>query len=143
MTKKERSFYYPVVEIDHITIPVRKYEAAKAFYARLLAPLGFRVLLDWPDKRRAYLGRPGEPSSLWLREWHTAGSLELSLGVDRTELVEAFHAAGVGAGAQNTEEPGIRLEYSAEYYAARVLDPDGNSIEVVHRAAPKQQSLAA
>jgi catechol 2,3-dioxygenase-like lactoylglutathione lyase family enzyme len=131
------------MEIDHLTIPVRDYETGKAFYSRLLAPLGFEVLLDWADKRRAYLGRPGEPSSIWLREWHTAGSLELSLSADSTDAVHGFHAAAVAAGAANVEEPGVRPEYSAEYYAARVLDPDGNSIEVVHRAAVQQQPLAA
>jgi hypothetical protein len=41
------------------------------------------------------------------------------------------------------DEPGVRPEYSQEYDAARVLDPDGNSIEVVHRAAAKGESLAA
>jgi catechol 2,3-dioxygenase-like lactoylglutathione lyase family enzyme len=131
------------VEIDHVTIPVRDYGMSKRFYERLLAPLGFTVLLDWPDRRRAYLGLPGEPSSVWLRESHTAGSLELSLGVESTEVVDAFHAAGVEAGARNTREPGIRPEFSEEYYAATVVDPDGNSIEFVHRAAAKQQSLAA
>jgi catechol 2,3-dioxygenase-like lactoylglutathione lyase family enzyme len=131
------------MEIDHLTIPVRDYEAGKAFYARLLGPLGFEVLLDWPDRRRAYLGRPGEPSSLWLREWHTAGSLELSLAADSADAVHAFHAAALAAGAPDVEEPGVRPEFSQEYYAARALDPDGNAIEVVHRAAMAGQALAA
>jgi catechol 2,3-dioxygenase-like lactoylglutathione lyase family enzyme len=130
------------VEVDHVTLPVRDYEAAKAFYARLLAPLGFQVLLDWPDKRRAYLGRPGEPSSLWLREWHTAGSLELSLAVGGRDAVNAFHEAAVAAGAATVEEPGVRPELSERYYAARAFDPDGNSVEVVHRAAAEQQLAA-
>ena len=131
------------VEIDHLTIPVRDYETSKRFYAQLLRPLGFELLLDWPDKRRAYLGRPGAPSSVWLREWHTAGSLELSLSAPDTGAVHAFHDAALAADAPNVEEPGVRPEYSEEYYAARAFDPDGNSIEVVHRAAAKQQSLAA
>jgi catechol 2,3-dioxygenase-like lactoylglutathione lyase family enzyme len=44
------------MEIDHLTVPVRDYEVAKRFYADALEPLGFTVLLDWHDRRRAYLG---------------------------------------------------------------------------------------
>jgi len=53
---------------EHITVPVADYERSKAFYARALEPLGYVVLLDWRDKRRAYFGLPGEPSTLWLVE---------------------------------------------------------------------------
>jgi catechol 2,3-dioxygenase-like lactoylglutathione lyase family enzyme len=121
------------VEIDHLTIPVRRYEASKRFYERVLGPLGFVVRLDWPDRRRAFLGLAGEPSSLWLCESESAGSLELSLAADDPAAVEEFHAAAVAAGARTEDEPGIRAEYSRDYYAARVLDPDGNSLEVVFR----------
>ena len=126
-----------------MTIPVGDYAASKRFYERLLAPLGFSVLLDWPDRRRVFLGLPGEPSSLWLRESETAGTLELSLAAVDANAVQAFHAAALTAGANSVEDPGIRPEFSREYYAARVLDPDGNSIEVVHRAVAKSQALAA
>ena len=40
------------MEIDHLTIPVRTFEVGKRFYADALEPLGFRLLLDWPDRRR-------------------------------------------------------------------------------------------
>jgi catechol 2,3-dioxygenase-like lactoylglutathione lyase family enzyme len=52
----------------HVIVPVADYERSKDFYARALAPLGYVVLMDWRDKRRAYLGPPGRPSSLWLVE---------------------------------------------------------------------------
>lgn len=54
--------------IGHVTVPVSDYERSKAFYARALEPLGYVVLLDWHEARRAYLGLPGRPSSLWLVE---------------------------------------------------------------------------
>ena len=53
---------------EHVTVPVADYERSKAFYLRALEPLGYVVLMDWRDKRRAYLGLPGRPSSLWLVE---------------------------------------------------------------------------
>jgi catechol 2,3-dioxygenase-like lactoylglutathione lyase family enzyme len=133
--------------IDHLTLPVRDYEASKRFFEQALSPLGFVVLLDWPDKRRTYLGREHEPSSLWLAESYAAGTLDVTLVADDAEAVEAFHAAAVAAGARSDWSPAIRPEYSREYYAARVLDPDGNSIEVVYRgivpAAASRTPVAA
>jgi catechol 2,3-dioxygenase-like lactoylglutathione lyase family enzyme len=125
--------------IDHLTVPVRDYEASRRFFERALGPLGFVVLLDWHDERRTYLGLEREPSSLWLVESEAAGALEVSLAADGPDAVDAFHAAAVAAGARTIAPPGVRPEYSSEYYAARVRDPDGNSLEAVYRgvAAPR------
>jgi catechol 2,3-dioxygenase-like lactoylglutathione lyase family enzyme len=135
------------VGIDHVTLPVRDYEASKRFFEQALWPLGFVVLLDWPDKRRTYLGVEHEPSALWLAESYAAGTLELTLAADDPGSVDAFHAAAVAAGARSDWAPAIRPEYSREYYAARVLDPDGNSVEVVYRglvpAAASREPVAA
>ena len=124
--------------IDHVTVPVRDYQRSKRFFEQALRPLGFVVLLDWPDKRRTYLGLERQPSSLWLVESYAAGTLELTLVAADPDAVEAFHAAAVAAGARSDWAPEVRLEYSREYYAARVLDPDGNAVEAVYRgiAAP-------
>jgi catechol 2,3-dioxygenase-like lactoylglutathione lyase family enzyme len=46
--------------------------------------------------------------------------------------VEAFHRAAVGAGYRDDGAPGERPVYHPGYYGAYVLDPDGNSIEVVN-----------
>jgi predicted lactoylglutathione lyase len=114
-------------------LPVRDYEASKRFYAGALRSLGFVLMLDWWDGRRAWFGIPGSPSSLWVTESDAAGSLELCLGTDDPEAVDAFHVEAVGAGGRSAWEPGIRPEFSRDYYAARIEDPDGNSIEVVCR----------
>ena len=45
----------------------------------------------------------------------------------------AFHNAAIAAGARSLAEPGLRPEYSDEYYAARIADFDGNVIETVCR----------
>jgi catechol 2,3-dioxygenase-like lactoylglutathione lyase family enzyme len=132
------------VEIDHLTIPVRDYETSKRFYERALRPLGLGVRLDWPDRRRAFLGKDATPSSLWLAESQAAGTLELALAAADSDTVDAFHAAALAAGGRTEDEPGIRPEYSPDYYAARVLDPDGNSIEAVFRGVvAARRSLAA
>jgi catechol 2,3-dioxygenase-like lactoylglutathione lyase family enzyme len=135
------------VAIDHVILPVRDYEASKRFYEEALRPLGFALMLDWRDGRRAWFGTAGSPSSLWVAESDAAGSLELCLGAEQPEAVDAFHVEAVGAGGRSSWEPGIRPEFSRDYYAARIVDPDGNSIEVVCRgelaARVVDQSVAA
>jgi catechol 2,3-dioxygenase-like lactoylglutathione lyase family enzyme len=131
------------VEIDHLTIPVRDYGVSKRFYEEALVPLGFGVRLDWPDKRKVFFGPERSHSSLWLAESEAAGGLDVSLTASEPEVVDAFHNAAVSAGARTEYEPGIRPEYNREYYAARVLDPDGNSLEAVYRGAAAMRSPLA
>jgi len=130
-----------------VIVPVRDYEASKRFYEWALRPLGFTLLLDWRDGRRAWFGIEGSPSSLWVAESDVAGTLELCLGAEQPEAVNAFHVEALSAGGQSSWQPGIRPEFSRDYYAARIQDPDGNSIEVVCRgvaaAAAIDRSVAA
>jgi catechol 2,3-dioxygenase-like lactoylglutathione lyase family enzyme len=131
------------MDIDHLTIPVRDYETGKRFYAELLAPLGFQVLLDWPDRRRAYLGIHPRPSSLWVVESPFAGAVDISLAVADRGEVAAFHSAAIAAGGKSIYEPSVRPEHNVTYYAARIMDFDGNSIEAVHRTAAAAERAAA
>jgi catechol 2,3-dioxygenase-like lactoylglutathione lyase family enzyme len=131
------------VAIDHVILPVGDYASGKRFYEAALGALGYTLLLDWPDRRRAWFGVVGSPSSLWLKESDAAGSLELSLAAECQEEVEGFHARALDVGAMSTWEPGIRPEFSRDYYAARVNDPDGNSIEVVYRRHIAAGAVAA
>ena len=126
------------MQIDHLTVPVRDYEVGKRFYAEVLEPLGYRVLLDWPDKRRVYLGVPGGPSSIWVVESAFAGSLDVSLAVEDRGEVANLHTAALAAGATSLTEPEDRIDS----YAARVADFDGNVIEAVHRNVAVQRAAA-
>ena len=130
------------MKLDHLTVPVRDYEASKRFYVDALEPFGFSVLMDWHDKRRAYLGIAPQPSSLWLVESPDAGALEVSLAVDDRQSVEAFHRAAVAAGATSVHAPSIRPEHTHDYFAARVTDPDGNVLEAVHRTDAAARAAA-
>jgi catechol 2,3-dioxygenase-like lactoylglutathione lyase family enzyme len=106
------------MEHEHITVFVKDYSASKRFYEDVLAPLGLVKLLDWPDKRRVYFGRPGEPSSLWLVESELGGRLEVTLPAKDEGAVHSFRNTAIAAGARVGGE--------------RVLDFDGNSLEAVH-----------
>ena len=126
------------MEIDHLTVFVRDYDTSKPFYEEVLAPLGLVVLLDWPDEQRAYFGRPGEPSSLWLIESELAGRLEIALPASSAGAVHSVDGTALAAAGRSAWEPGIRPEYHRDYYSARVLDFDGNSLEAVFRGAVAQ-----
>jgi catechol 2,3-dioxygenase-like lactoylglutathione lyase family enzyme len=113
------------MDSDHITVFVTDYDASKRFYEEVLAPLGLVKLLDWPDNRRVYFGKPGEPSSLWLVESELGGRLEVTLPAADEGAVHSFHNTALAAGARSATEP-----VSGR---TRVLDFDGNSLEAVAR----------
>jgi catechol 2,3-dioxygenase-like lactoylglutathione lyase family enzyme len=117
------------METDHITVFVSSYENSKPFYQEVLAPLGLVVLLDWPDRRRAYFGRPGEPSSLWIVESELGGNIEVALPAEDEGTVHSFHNTAISAGARSDGDPGVRPQSGPGYFAARVFDFDGNSLE--------------
>jgi catechol 2,3-dioxygenase-like lactoylglutathione lyase family enzyme len=129
------------MELDHLTVFVRSYSTSKLFYEETLAPLGLAILLDWPDEHRAYFGRPGKPSSLWLVESELAGRLEIALTADDVGVVHAFYGTAIAAGGRTGWEPGVRPEYNHEYYSARVFDFDGNSLEAVFRGEATPAAL--
>jgi catechol 2,3-dioxygenase-like lactoylglutathione lyase family enzyme len=125
------------MEHDHITVFVRDYDVGKRFYEDVLAPLGLVKLLDWPDNRRVYFGKPGEPSSLWIVESEFGGRLEVTLYAENEGALHSFHNTAIAAGARSVVEPGSGR--------TRVLDFDGNMLEVVFRAeeAAAQRPAAA
>jgi catechol 2,3-dioxygenase-like lactoylglutathione lyase family enzyme len=131
------------MEIDHVVLPVSDYAAAKRFYEQALGPLGLSIRMDWPDRHRAYFGLPGEPSSIWLFESPGAGFLELALHAPDARIVESFYEAAIDAGARSLHAPAIDSDRHGDHYSARIVDLDGNRLEVVFHSAAQEASLAA
>lgn len=86
---------------------------------------------------------PDRPGSFWVVESTFVGALEVSLSVPDPGSVAAFHAASLAAGGRSLAEPGVQSEHNDGYYAARIADFDGNSIEVVARVAVEAPAVAA
>ena len=120
--------------IDHVSIAVRDLGKAQAFYAAVLAPLGFAKLREWPD---AAVGFGKKHPEFWLNQRSAMAEVAEDSGVHiclrapDTAAVYAFHAAALKAGGTSDGAPGLRPEYYATYYAAFIRDPDGNRIEAV------------
>jgi catechol 2,3-dioxygenase-like lactoylglutathione lyase family enzyme len=130
--------------IDHIGIGVRDYEESRTFYERALAPLGLAMVAEIEaDNRAAGYGRDGR-DDFWIHEGRPLGRMHVAFEAGSPEEVDAFHAAALEAGARDNGAPGVRPEYSDTYYAAYVLDPNGNNIEAVfHGDAPSHKGEVA
>jgi catechol 2,3-dioxygenase-like lactoylglutathione lyase family enzyme len=129
--------------IDHIGVGVRDYEESRSFYERALAPLGLELVAEIEaDNRAAGYGRSGR-DDFWIHEGRPLGRMHVAFEAASQEEVDAFHAAGLEAGGRDNGAPGVRPEYSDSYYAAYVLDPNGNNIEAVfHGDAPDRRGKA-
>lgn len=116
--------------IDHISINVKDYGQAKELFSKMLAPLGYSVLMDMEEYKTVGLG-DGHPD-LWIGEKKesTAGT-HVAVVAKNKEQVDNFYKAALEAGAIDNGAPGYRVEYTPGYYAAFVHDFDGNNIEAV------------
>lgn len=119
-----------VVMYDHVGLTVKDIEASVRFYQAALAPLGYALCSR--DASSAGFGPAGAPA-LWLLAGggKTARGAHVALTARDHDAVARFHAAGLEAGGRDNGAPGARPDYGARYYAAFLLDPDGNNVEAV------------
>jgi catechol 2,3-dioxygenase-like lactoylglutathione lyase family enzyme len=121
--------------IDHVTVLVRDLAASRAFYEAALAPFGVRVLEYGEDG--ISVGPEGS-EDLGLGEGSPRAPIHIAFLAADPATVDAFHAAAMEAGGTDNGAPGRRPEYHERYYAAYVLDPDGNNVEAVCHTGPTE-----
>jgi len=111
--------------IDHVHLRVRDLEASKKFYAAVLKTLGkAQAIREGPNHFSA--------DELWIdRADEAVSKVHLAFQAAGPEAVKAFYEAALAAGGRDNGGPGER-RYHPGYYAAFVLDPDGNNIEAVY-----------
>ena len=125
--------------LDHITLRVHDLAASKAFYVSVLAPLGYEVVMDFPEGLG--MGVAGKPD-FWLTEDKVASPQHLAFAAPTRAAVDAFHAAGLAAGGRDNGAPGLRVHYHPNYYGAFVDDPSGHHIEAVIHTPPAAKAKA-
>ena len=124
--------------IDHVHLVVRDLAASRRFYGAILGALGVPI------------GGEG-PGFFWCDELFVStadskaasgeltGRVHLAFGAKDREMVERFHEAGLEAGGRDHGAPGDR-PYHPGYFAAFLLDPDGNNIEAVYHGPGKRSA---
>ena len=119
--------------IDHISVGVADLERAARFYEATLASLGLSQLV----RRPATVGFGKTYPEFWInlragmKQVEPESGTHICLRAKSSADVDAFHAAALSAGGRSDGVPGLRPHDRVKYYAAFVLDPDGNRIEAV------------
>jgi len=118
--------------IDHTTLGVSDVARSVAFYDTVLATREMRRVKQLPPNDGAdAVGYGAAYPIFWIDRFRPHSVKQHTAFVAKSRAaVEAFHAAALKAGGTDNGQPGLR---HPNYYAAFVLDPDGNNIEAVFR----------
>lgn len=126
--------------VDHIHLVVRDFAASKRFYAAVLETLGVPIGGEGPDffwADELFVSTATSRAA----NGQLTGRVHLAFQAKDRPTVDRSHAAAVAAGGTDNGAPGER-PYHPGYYAAFVLDPDGNNVEVVHHGAATRSADA-
>ncbi len=130
--------------VDHIQLGVDDLPASRRFYDAVLGVIGVPLGGEkegahfWYDE--LFVSTPDGPEAAG----KLTGRHHLAFQARDRAMVDAFYQAGLAAGGRDNGAPGERTQYHPGYYAAFLLDPDGNNIEAVfhgeaERSAPSVQ----
>ena len=114
--------------LDHIGVGVSDVARSKAFFAAALAPLGYKVIMDFGDQA-AGMGK--DRPDFWIGKTATPSTSNIAFSAPNRATVKAFYDAAIAAGGKDNGGPGLRPQYHPNYYGAFVIDRDGNNIEAV------------
>jgi catechol 2,3-dioxygenase-like lactoylglutathione lyase family enzyme len=123
--------------LTHIILTVSNVERSLAFYEAALKPLGIKFFLPYTgegDHPDLWGFGDGKRAFFWLKQGKPdPDSIHWGFMAESQGKVDEFYRAALAAGAKDNISPRFRTEYTPDYYAADVLDPDGYSFEVTHR----------
>ena len=123
--------------LDHVILTVKDFERSVAFYKKALRPLGITEFTNYrgghghPDLKG--FGKDGR-FIFWLKEGKAdPAAVHVGFVADSQAIVKAFYRTAIAAGGREKTAPAIQSQYTPNYYATWVLDPDGHDIEVVNK----------
>ena len=116
--------------IDHFEIKVKDLQISKDFYTSFLAPLGYKLAYRSPSLLSFVAANsPHTGGDFWLGKGEQS-PVHFAFLAENHEQVRACYEAGLKAGGKDNGAPDYRSDH-LPYYAAFILDPDGNNVEVV------------
>ena len=117
---------------DHAGITVTDFEAALNFYTQALGTLGIKPLVNFEHAGDRHAGFGITRPEFWIgTSVNRTGGVHLAFVARSRAEVAAFYNAALAAGGRDNGAPGLRPEYSPDYFGAFVFDPDGNNVEAV------------
>lgn len=124
--------------VDHIQLVVRDLAASRRFYGAVLGVLEIPIVdgdqdFFWADE--FVVSSATSPAALG----QLTGRNHVAFQAKDRATVERFHQAGLAHGGKDFGAPGIR-PYHPGYYAAFLLDPDGNNVEAVFHGDAKRSA---
>jgi predicted lactoylglutathione lyase len=126
--------------IEHVSVSVSNYNKSVKFYSSALKSLGYKLYRKYPPMAGGYL--EGGSTSFWIvKQKGKVQPMHVALGSKSKKGVNDFHKQALKAGGKDNGKPGFRLAYGNTYYAAFVLDPDGNNIEACYFGAEAPKLL--
>lgn len=126
--------------IDHLHLVTKELSASKRFYKAVLAALGIPIGGEaedhfWADE--LFVSNELSKSA----QGKVTGRAHFAFQAESREQVERFYRAGLDAGGIPNGDPGER-PYHPGYFAAFLLDPDGNNVEAVFHGVAKRSAPA-
>ncbi|CAN5173368.1 VOC family protein [soil metagenome] len=124
--------------IDHLQLVVRDLAASRRFYQAVFDALDVPIggegeTFFWVDE--LFVSTPDSEAALG----KLTGRCHLAFQAKDRAMVEAVYTAGLAAGGEDNGAPGER-PYHPGYYAAFLIDPDGNNIEAVFHGAANRSA---
>ena len=122
--------------IDHVHLIARDLAATKRFYIAALGALGRKIEGEGAD----YFW--SDELFVSSKAMATTGATHVHVALQAPDraTVDRFYAAAMAAGGKDHGKPGLREQYHPGYYAAFVLDPDGNNIEAVYHGEAQRSA---
>ncbi|KAF2786543.1 hypothetical protein K505DRAFT_411913 [Melanomma pulvis-pyrius CBS 109.77] len=121
--------------INHLFVYVKAHRmsAMQSFYRDVLKPLGYTEMIRASNGKT--VGYGSDYPYLWLRavpEGHVPYPVHVAIDAPDNDAVDEFYSLGLGNGGNDNGKPGNRDEMSRQpYYAAFIIDPEGNNLEAV------------
>ena len=122
--------------IDHTGIGVADLTKCAAFYDAALGALGMKRVAEMPEGAPTDgIGYGVEYPIFWIDRFHPPATKNHTAFVAKSRAeVDAFYEKSLAAGGTDNGPPGLRTGgYPPGYYAAFVIDPEGNRMEAVFR----------
>lgn len=124
--------------IDHLQLVVRDLPRSLAFYEAVFGALGIPMggkgdTFFWADE--LFVSTPNSPAA----QGTLTGRHHFAFQARDREMVQAAYDAGLANGGTDNGAPGER-PYHPGYFAAFLLDPDGNNVEVVFHGPAKRSA---